>query len=57
MKKKDCCNCNDAKKGEDLYIYNDKMYCVYCLASLMTETTLGIEWCGEVGDLVEKVEE
>lgn len=49
-KLKKCCNCNSAKKGEPLYLYRDEMHCVYCLASMMCETTLGIEWCGEVGD-------
>lgn len=50
VRKKQCEGCGQAKKGEPLYTYNNRLLCVYCIAAQMTETSIGVEYAGDVGE-------
>ncbi len=54
IKKANCEMCNSAKKGEQLYSYDDRLLCVFCIAALMTETNVGVTNSGIcVGDKID----
>ncbi len=54
MKKLQCEQCHQAKKGEALYYFNGQILCRYCIVAKICEDSSNYcEYVGEAGDNID----